>query len=47
MKKKKLLSVVIAAAMSCSLFAAVPVVSQAADTTGVNMYRMQRKGNTL
>ena len=35
MKKKKLLSVLVAAALGCSLFAAVPVVSQAADTTGI------------
>ena len=41
MKKKKLLSVLMAAAaLSCSLFAAVPVVSQAADATGVTMYRL-------
>ncbi len=40
MKKRKLLSVLVAAALGCSLFAAVPVVSQAADTTGVNMYRI-------
>lgn len=40
MKKKKPLSVLVAAALGCSLFAAVPVVSQAADTTGVNMYRI-------
>ena len=40
MKKKKLLSFAIAAALGCSLFVAVPVVSQAADTTGVNMYRI-------
>ena len=33
MKKKKLLSVLVAAALSCSLFAAVPVVSQAATYT--------------
>ena len=40
MKKKKLLSFAVAAAMSCSLFASVPVVSQAADTTGITMYRL-------
>ena len=40
MKKKKLLSVLVAAALGCSLFAAVPIVSQAADTTGVTMYRL-------
>ena len=40
MKKKKLLSVLVAAALSCSLFSAVPVVSQAADTSGVTMYRL-------
>lgn len=40
MKKKKLLSFAVAAALGCSLFVAVPVVSQAADTTGVNMYRI-------
>ena len=40
MKKKKLLSVLMAVALSCSLFTAVPVVSQAAGTTGVTMYRL-------
>ena len=40
MKKKKLLSFAIAAALSCSLFSAVPVVSQAAGTTGDPMYRL-------
>lgn len=38
--KKKLLSVLAAAALGCSLFSAVPFVSQAADTTGVTMYRL-------
>ena len=33
MKKKKLLSVLVAAAMSCSLFSAVPIVSQAEEDT--------------
>ena len=40
MKKKKLLSVLVAVALGYSLFAAVPVVSQAADTTGITMYRL-------
>lgn len=40
MKKKKLLSVLVAVALSCSLFASVPVDSQAAGTTGDSMYRL-------
>ena len=40
MKKKKLLSVLVAAALCCSLFPAPPVISLAADTTGVTMYRL-------
>ena len=40
MKKKKLLSVFVAAALSLSLFFAVPIVSQAEGSTGVTMYRL-------
>ena len=40
MKKKKLLSVLVAAALSLSSFATVPIVSQATSTGTVDMLRL-------